>query len=151
MIQVKSIRWGANVELRGRESQRRIEGDGILYDEHTGNVEVDDGGCRAIVVPPQGSVIVLGERLQVGEVETMRDRMANATTQNMLDSVAAQKVANESHPARVFVNGVEANKDEMHPGAYDVGFAPARKAAIEPPRSPASPDPPPARPIKARR
>jgi hypothetical protein len=99
MIKVTSIRWGANVELRGRESQRRVEGDGILYDEHTGNVEVDDGGCRAIVVPPQGTVIVLGERLQ----------------------------------------------DGMH------AKSPELKAVIEPPRSPASPDPPSARPIKTRR
>ena len=91
-IGVKSIRWGANVELRGHDSQRLITGDGILYDERTGNVELTEAGCRAVVVPPQGTVIVLEERQQVVE-----------------------------------------------------------NAVNEPTRSPASPEPPPARPIKARR
>ena len=113
MIKVTSIRWGANVELRGRESQRRVEGDGILYDEHTGNVEVDDGGCRAIVVPPQGSVIVL------------KDGCASYACD--LTRISGSKFC------------------AMH------AQPPESKVALEPPRSPASPDPPPARPVKARR
>ena len=122
MIKVTSIRWGANVELRGRESQRRVEGDGILYDEHTGNVEVDDGGCRAIVVPPQGTVIVLGERLRDG---VLKDGCASYACD--LTRISGSKFC------------------AMH------AQPPESKVAIEPPRSPASPDPPSARPIKTRR
>ena len=119
MIKVTSIRWGANVELRGRESQRRVEGDGILYDEHTGNVEVDDGGCRAIVVPPQGTVIVL--------VEKHISVSGCASYACDLTRISGSKFC------------------AMH------AQPPESKVAIEPARSPASPDPPPARPIKTRR
>lgn len=128
MIQVKSIRWGANVELRGRESQRRIEGDGILYDEHTGNVEVDDDGCRAIVVPPQGTVIVLGKRLQVGEVEAVQDG----------EKERLKRIAETG-------SGVAFPVPLLSPAEQ------VRRLHNEPPRSPTSTDPPPARPVKARR
>lgn len=128
MIQVKSIRWGANVELRGRESQRRLEGDGILYDEHTGNVEVDDGGCRAIVVPPQGTVIV---------VHATRDLATLAASRAQVGGCASYACDLTRIPGSKFC--------AMH------AQPPESKSANESPRSPTSADPPPAGPIKARR